>query len=1070
MPQIPALVTPPRGRRSIVLILLMITLLSCGGFARAEMSALPESFDLRDVDGRAYIGPVKDQAPMGTCYAFGAVAAAESTYNRALGLYGDRAVRFSESFIIWSLSPYYDGFGPYSGANYDYDELQALVDYGLPTEEEFAYATSPPRDLHWDAERVRFGSWHRIPANDIETMKRVIETFGAIDAAVYVDDAFAYHGGGVFSDAYTAPLDAVEYHTPTNHAISLVGWDDNAGGEGVGAWILRNSWGPSWGTDGYMLIDYTSAAVATSGTYLVYGDWTGEDFRLENTADIEAVPGYSGHQPVARGIYEWGGNRAFIGNTAGIRSEAAVDSGSPYVHGIFLWAGDESAVSNEGLIAARASTADGQATAYGICMQGRDVGNSGEVGAFAGSSGGGRATAYGVRQFGFDGSASFVNSGAILAEALTGSGWAYGYFGNRLGSVVNSGQIVANATDLAVGLLAEDTARVDNSGGISAEAGSGSADGVLILGAVLTNDGHIGSVGAESARGMRGMQGAVFSNSGTVSAFSESGRAVGVELWGSTLHNTGTGVISAGTDSGTAHGIFAGQGSVVVNNGHVIGDSVFSSGSTLGGGGRFTGDVWNLSGVVAPGNSIGVITIDGDYRQDVGGLLVLEFGGGQHDALDVSGQAYLDGALQLRLVDYQAGGTYSVLTSSGLEGAFSSVASPAVLTTELSGSSSGLDLILTRNAYASLAADSGQRSVGAALDLFRAEATGDMGTALLGVDNMGLGDLRDALVDMAPGIHASTRRSLVDLSHRETETLLGRLEERTFRMPQASSNATADAGRWALWGSVSAAAGARESGGVVPGLDTQTSTLLLGAERAEGRLTTGVTVALLDHVMDGDGDANRAEITTVRGHVHSLWRRDAGEDGPYVAASLGGGRSRIVTTRDVAFLGATADARHWAHDISLGLGAGHVFSVRGWRILPHARLTGLFLHEDAIDEGNAAPMDLAIASEDVFSLHSSLGLRAGRLIPLGGAALFPEARIQWTHALASDGEGVRARFDGHDHGFAIDSDFTRDRLLLGAGLTLAARGLQGGMRYEYTASDGGEAEEHQVALKMEFSF
>ena len=1068
----PAFPPPSRGRRPFLLFLFLIMLFPGGGFAWAEMPALPNAFDLRDVGGRAYIGPVKNQGPMGTCYAFGAVAAAESTYNRSMGLYDERGVRFSESFIIWSLSPYYEGFGPYSGADFDYDELQALVDYGLPTEEEFPYATSPPKDLHWDAERVRFGSWHRIPANDIETMKHVIQTFGAIDAAVYVEDAFINHEGGVFSDAYSSPLTSVEYHTPTNHAISLIGWDDNAGGEGQGAWILRNSWGPSWGTDGYMLIDYTSAAVATSGIYLVYGDWTGEDFRLENTADIDAVLEYSGHQPVARGIYEWGGNGAFIGNTAQIRSEAAVDSGSPHVHGIFLWAGDESVVANGGVVTARAFTDEGQATAYGICMQGRDVVNAGEVSAFAGSLSDGRVTAYGVRQFGFDGDATFDNTGSILAEARTGSGWAYGYFGNRIGRAVNSGQILANATDLAVGLLVEDTARVVNSGGISAEAGAGTADGALIQGAILTNDGHIGAVGAEKARGMYGTEGSVFSNSGTVSAFSESGRAVGVELWGSTLQNTGTGVISAETDSGTAYGIVASQGSVVVNNGHVIGDSVFSSGSTLGGGGVFTGDVRNLSGVVAPGNSIGVITVDGDYRQDAGGLLILEFGRGQHDVLDVSGQTYLDGGLQLRLVDYLAGGTYPVLTSSGLEGVFSSIASPAVLTTELSGSSSGLDLILTRNAYASLAAGSGQRSVGAALDRFRLDATGDMGAALLGIDNMDLGDLRAALADMAPGIHAATRRALVDLSLLETETILGRLEEQAFRMSEPCSNAIAEegAGQWAFWGSVSGAVGARDSDGVVPGLETQTTNSFLGAEKSGGHWTTGATFALLNHVMDGDGDANRAEVTSVRGYVHSLWRRHPGEGGPYVAASLGGGRSRIVTTRDVAFMDSTADARHWAHDTSLGLGVGHVVTGHGWRILPYARLAGLYLHEDAVDEKDAAPMDLDIASEDIFSIHSSAGLRAGRLIPLDGASLFPEARIQWTHALISDGEDIQARFDGYDSDFAIDSDFTRDRLLLGAGLTLAAKGLRGEMRYEYSTSDGGEIAEHHVGVKVEFRF
>ncbi|NCD26709.1 MAG: hypothetical protein EOL86_14115, partial [Deltaproteobacteria bacterium] len=248
------------------LLPLCLVFLLAGRIAWAEPSPLPQSFDLRDIDGHAFIGPVKDQGPVGTCYAFSAAAAAESTLNRAMNLYDENAARFSESFIVWSLSPYYEGFS-YEGAYSIFDELQALVDHGLPREEFFPYVTSQPQDLHWDAKRTKFSSWHRIPTNDVETMKRVLQTFGAVDALILVEDAFYDYKGGIFSNTYTAPLTPVEYDANINHGISLVGWDDNADGQGHGAWILRNSWGPTWGLDGYMLIDYTSAAVATSATY-----------------------------------------------------------------------------------------------------------------------------------------------------------------------------------------------------------------------------------------------------------------------------------------------------------------------------------------------------------------------------------------------------------------------------------------------------------------------------------------------------------------------------------------------------------------------------------------------------------------------------------------------------------------------------------------------------------------------------------------------------------------------------------------------------------------------------------
>jgi hypothetical protein len=39
-----------------------------------------------------------------------------------------------------------------------------------------------------------------------------------------------------------------------------------------------------------------------------------------------------------------------------------------------------------------------------------------------------------------------------------------------------------------------------------------------------------------------------------------------------------------------------------------------------------------------------------------------------------------------------------------------------------------------------------------------------------------------------------------------------------------------------------------------------------------------------------------------------------------------------------------------------------------------------------------------------------------------------------------------------------------------AGQALGAKGLRGGLRYEYSASDGGEMEERHVVLKVGFSF
>ncbi|MFH1037575.1 MAG: C1 family peptidase [PVC group bacterium] len=92
---------------------------------RLGKADLPSRFDWRDYEGRSYIGPIRDQEDCGSCYSFGACAAAEGTYNWALGLYDQNCSDFSESYIIWCLGeygPYRDHFHGCEGADADYYE------------------------------------------------------------------------------------------------------------------------------------------------------------------------------------------------------------------------------------------------------------------------------------------------------------------------------------------------------------------------------------------------------------------------------------------------------------------------------------------------------------------------------------------------------------------------------------------------------------------------------------------------------------------------------------------------------------------------------------------------------------------------------------------------------------------------------------------------------------------------------------------------------------------------------------------------------------------------------------
>ena len=233
---------------------------------------LPARFDLRNVGpGRSYIGPVRQQGNCRACYAFSACAVAESTYNMAVGRYNQNCVDFSEAFIAFCLTPLYRGMHGCSGSDYEYEELDALVDKGICYEEHMPYdlrnqscpsGAMPPT--------VRFSSWHRLPCNDIMAIKTAIRHFGAVDAAISTSSAFDAYASGIYEDSKVSceTSDGSScYYVATDHVVALVGWDDN---NGDGYWILRNSWGPEWGEEGYMRIKYHSARVSCAACYLVF--------------------------------------------------------------------------------------------------------------------------------------------------------------------------------------------------------------------------------------------------------------------------------------------------------------------------------------------------------------------------------------------------------------------------------------------------------------------------------------------------------------------------------------------------------------------------------------------------------------------------------------------------------------------------------------------------------------------------------------------------------------------------------------------------------------------------------
>ncbi|HEX3882272.1 MAG TPA: autotransporter-associated beta strand repeat-containing protein, partial [Stellaceae bacterium] len=138
-----------------------------------------------------------------------------------------------------------------------------------------------------------------------------------------------------------------------------------------------------------------------------------------------------------------------------------------------------------------------------------------------------------------------------------------------------------------------------------------------------------------------------------------------------TLSLTGNSNGFSGTTAITAGTVALGTDSAP---GASLGGNILVVGGMLKGFGTIGGNLSNNAGTVAPGGSIGTLTVGGNYTQGGGGTLSIEVSPAAASQLKVGGAATLNGALAL-LFDpgTYAPASYKILTASAVSGTFSTV-------------------------------------------------------------------------------------------------------------------------------------------------------------------------------------------------------------------------------------------------------------------------------------------------------------------------------------------------------------------------------------------------------------
>lgn len=237
---------------------------------------LPSSYDIRNVNNYNYTSPPKNQA-WAACWAFASTSALESNmlmHNQSLsyyldndndGIYEDSShvLDFSErqiDYFIASEDYYNEGYNPFTlynhligrGGQMMYAEVAFATGLSPILQEKWAYPTEEVNvDIAdvFDLNNVEYfvteidrlpeitsSATQEVKEARMRLIKEYIMQYGAV--------AFAGPKGSASNNCFDRDIRLYQYSPSCDvvggHAMEFIGWDDNYGPDGIGAWLVRD--------------------------------------------------------------------------------------------------------------------------------------------------------------------------------------------------------------------------------------------------------------------------------------------------------------------------------------------------------------------------------------------------------------------------------------------------------------------------------------------------------------------------------------------------------------------------------------------------------------------------------------------------------------------------------------------------------------------------------------------------------------------------------------------------------------------------------------------------------------
>lgn len=634
---------------------------------------------------------------------------------------------------------------------------------------------------------------------------------------------------------------------------------------------------------------------------------------------------------------------------------------------------------------------------------------------------------------------------ATLSAAISGSGWVE-VFGLGASSAILTGAnsytggTFVRTNGLLTGTTTSLQGAISNEGLVTFDqASTGTYAGSMSGGGTLRKQG----TGTVILTGTNTYTGATIIDAGTLSGttaslqgfitnhanleFSQAGNGTfsGVISGAGPLVKSGAGNVTfPGTNTYTGDTII--NGGTLSVNGSLTNSAVqVLNGGTLGGTGSVRNTTIQSGGTLAPGNSIGTLTVVGNLTFNAGSVYGVEVdSAGSNDRTNATGTLTINGGAVNVLA---SAGNYSLVTrytilnaTGGRTGTFNGVnTNLAFLTPSLTYDPNNVYLTLARNStgYNTLpGATPNQQSASNALQDASSGASGDMSTVLSAVNSLSApqalaafdaigGANLVALRRAGPSFAASFGEQLQarvgrssqgsvcgsdDVARREAlRALFPAIEDGCgFWLRGYGSHQTTDSDGNAM-------ASRLNSTGLSAGYDAEVAPgLMLG-----GAVTMGTSRVSFDS--SDQGRARSAALAMYAGYADGAWRLS----GLTSLAFHSNHMDRGIVVGPIARMASSN------FDSSTATAYGELtydLDMTGWTLQPMAALAFSRNQTDGFVEQGAGALNLQVAAQTVYSTKSLLGLKAGFEV----GRLRVEPRLVWAHEFGKYNTPMTAQLQG----------------------------------------------------------